>query len=368
MNQITELWERPQYSIPKNEKHSILLEQLSALCSHHFERCTPYRNILQHLDGGVHAYAALEDIPQIPVRLFKTMNMASIGEQDVFRVLTSSGTSSQTVSRILLDQETATSQVKALASIVTSFLGPKRLPMIIVDQRSLLNNRSSLSARAAGLLGLANFGRDHFFALNDQMELDIDGLHAFLIKHSQVPIFIFGFTFMIWRYLYQTMADRGMDADLSKGVLIHGGGWKKLQEQSVSNAVFKESLKDKFGLTRVHNFYGMVEQVGSIYIECEKGFLHAPNFGDVLTRNFRNWKPTPIRQQGVIQTLSVLPKSYPGHSLLTEDIGTIHGIDDCDCGRKGTYFLVEGRIPRTELRGCSDIHAFSTTQPARDEE
>ena len=75
--------------------------------------------------------------------------------------------------------------------------------------------------------------------------------------------------------------------------------------------------------------------------------------------DYRNWETLPVGQSGVIQTLSVLPRSYPGHSLLTEDLGTIYGIDNCNCGRKGTYFSIEGRIPSAELRGCSDTHAQS---------
>jgi hypothetical protein len=68
----------------------------------------------------------------------------------------------------------------------------------------------------------------------------------------------------------------------------------------------------------------------------------------------------------VIQTLSLLPRSYPGHSLLTEDLGVVHGQDDCPCGRKGTYFSIVGRIPQAELRGCSDTYAESAgPSPAR---
>ena len=37
-------------------------------------------------------------------------------------------------------------------------------------------------------------------------------------------------------------------------------------------------------------------------------------------------------------------QSYPGHALLTEDLGTILGEDDCACGRKGKYFSISGRV------------------------
>ena len=52
--------------------------------------------------------------------------------------------------------------------------------------------------------------------------------------------------------------------------------------------------------------------------------------------------------------MSLLPLSYPGHNLLTEDMGVIRGIDNCKCGIKGKYFSVIGRVPDSELRGCSD--------------
>ena len=59
----------------------------------------------------------------------------------------------------------------------------------------------------------------------------------------------------------------------------------------------------------------------------------------------------------IIQVVSALPRSYPGHSLLTEDEGVILGEDDCPCGRKGKYIQVLGRMAQAELRGCSDTYA-----------
>lgn len=55
--------------------------------------------------------------------------------------------------------------------------------------------------------------------------------------------------------------------------------------------------------------------------------------------------------------VSCLPHSYPGNSLLTEDIGMIEGVDDCPCGRKGKYIKILGRMKNAEIRGCSDTYA-----------
>ena len=51
---------------------------------------------------------------------------------------------------------------------------------------------------------------------------------------------------------------------------------------------------------------------------------------------------------------SLLPTSYPGHNILTEDIGEIVKDNNCDCGPKGKRFLVHGRAKQSEIRGCSD--------------
>jgi hypothetical protein len=61
-------------------------------------------------------------------------------------------------------------------------------------------------------------------------------------------------------------------------------------------------------------------------------------------------------EKGVIQVVSVLPESYPGHAILTEDEGVLLGEDDCACGRKGKYFKILGRIKNAEVRGCSDTY------------
>jgi len=101
----------------------------------------------------------------------------------------------------------------------------------------------------------------------------------------------------------------------------------------------------------------MVEQTGSIFVECEYGFLHSSSFSDVIVRNHKTHSPENNGTEGLIQLLSIIPKSYPGHSLLTEDIGTIYGVDNCECGRMGKYFKVHGRMKSAEVRGCSDTYS-----------
>jgi len=228
--------------------------------------------------------------------------------------------------------------------------------MIILDTSAIIKNRAMFSARGAGILGFSMFGRDKIYALDENMQLDVEGLKAFLEKHEGEDIFLFGFTFMIWQHFCAELRNSGYQPDLSRGVLIHGGGWKKLADQHITTAQFKQELYETCGLTRVHDYYGMVEQTGTIYMECECGHLHAPVWSDVTIRRPSDFGVAQQGEKGLIQVSSLLPRSYPGHLLLTEDEGRILGEDDCPCGRKGKYFEIIGRIKRAEVRGCSDTY------------
>ena len=216
------------------------------------------------------------------------------------------------------------------------------------------------SARGAGILGFSIFGTKKIYALDDEMRLDVEGLREFLELHRGKTILLFGFTFMVWQHFYQELVRlraEGVTFDLSGCILIHGGGWKKLQGQAVSRQDFHDRLNEVCGLDRIHDYYGMVEQTGCIYMQCECGHLHASVFSDVIVRRPLDFSVCGVGEPGILQVLSTIPESYPGHSLLTEDEGVLLGEDDCPCGRKGKYIQIFGRMKSAELRGCSDTYA-----------
>jgi hypothetical protein len=350
----TALDERP-FSIPSGRKTAGLLDGLNALSRHHAQGSAPYRRIVEAMFPDSLPASALHDLPWLPVQIFKRLELASVPGDQIVRTLTSSGTSGQLPSRILLDRETANAQTKALVRISGDFLGKARRPMVIIDDNSFLQDRSKFNARAAGILGFSTLGRDHFYLLDSALRPDWDALRAYLDKQGDTPILLFGFTFIVWQQFVEAARTDGVSFRFPPGsALIHGGGWKRLEERRVSEAAFKAALAETFGIERVHNYYGMVEQVGSIYFECEEGWLHAPAYSDVLIRDPKTLEPLPNGQTGLVQVLSLLPHSYPGHSLLTEDLGTVYGEDDCPCGRLGRYFKVHGRLKNVEMRGCSD--------------
>ena len=347
----------PPFSLDKTGKEKLLTEELIDLTEFHRNNCLQYKKILDNLSYDSTKVKSYYDIPFLPVRLFKEYNLYSIPNEDIFKTMTSSGTTGQAVSKIVLNKRTASNQQKVLVKLVSDFTGASRMPMLIIDSPSVIKNRLMFSARGAGILGFSIFGADRTYALDDDMKIDVDAILGFLNRHKNQPILLFGFTFMIWQYFYKELKKlENHRIDLSNGILIHGGGWKKLANEAVSKEEFKKSLFEVCGLKHIHDYYGMVEQTGCIYMECECGHLHTSIYSDVITRRPKDFSLCSIGEKGIIQVVSFLPESYPGHSLLTEDEGVVLGEDDCPCGRKGKYFEILGRIKNAEIRGCSDTY------------
>jgi len=338
------------FTLAQREREARLLPQLLELTAHH-RACSPgYARILAAL--GVPpdlAAGRVADLPWLPARLFKEHDLRSIPDDAVFRVVTSSATTGQP-SRVALDRAAAARSQHTLARTLRAVAGPVRLPMLIADSRAVLARQPSLAVRGATVLGMMVYGRDHAFVLDEEGQPAPAAVRAFLRRHGQRPFLLFGFTFMVWQHLLPMALAESLD--LSHGLLLHTGGWKRLAAQQVSNAGFRRRLSET-GLRRVHNFYAMAEQVGVVFLEGDRpGELYCPDVADVIVREPGSWAEAPPGVPGVVQVASVLPTSYPGHLLLTEDLGVVHGTDDGQW--PGKRFSVLGRLPRAEARGCSD--------------
>lgn len=356
---VSEFLAVPPYGLTQSQKREMLVRRTRTLSHHYYVACEPYRRIIDGLFGGPQAleFSQLEDAPWLPVSLFKTRELRSVPETAIVKTLMSSGTTGQTPSRIFLDATTAKAQGAALVKIMQHYLGVSRRPMLFIDHPSVVRDRRAFSARGAGILGLLPFGRQPMYALRDEdMALELDAVRQYIAAAraaGQVPV-LFGFTFMVWQFLVEALEQAATTLDLAGAILLHSGGWKKLETMKVTPEEFRRRVQAVTGISEVVNYYGMVEQVGSVYLENTRHFLHAPVFSDVIIRDPHTLRPVPDGTPGIIQVVSALPESYPGHSLLTEDLGVIEGCDDPSVAMGGRYFRILGRLPRAELRGCSD--------------
>ena len=220
---------------------------------------------------------------------------------------------------------------------------------------------SELGARGAAIQGLQPFASEttHCLSLSAQGDLilDRDRLKQFARDRQDNEVLVYGFTYILWNHLVKPLAAEGVFLNLPKARILHSGGWKRLQDQAVEKTVFNEGLASLFGCSpdRIVDFYGMVESVGVIYPDCSAGNKHGPVFGDVIVRNPLTLEPVAAGEHGIVQVCSILPTSFPGHLLLTEDMAQVLAYDGCPCGRRGISFRFAGRVPKAELRGCGNI-------------
>src|SRR5207344_235934 len=68
------------YSLSQKEKRAILADRTRELTQLHYERCEPYRNLVDRIFGGARVlqFERLEDAPFLPVSLFKTRELRSV--------------------------------------------------------------------------------------------------------------------------------------------------------------------------------------------------------------------------------------------------------------------------------------------------
>lgn len=354
---LDELLNSTPYGTSQPYKEIHLLKGLNDLTSFHADQCREYKAIINGIWDGKPYADSIANIPYLPVSLFKHQSLRSVRSEDVTITLTSSGTTGQTVSKIAIDKETSRRQARALAHSVSHILGKSRLPMLILDSCAVFKDPSLMSARGAGILGMMRFGHHHVFALDEHMEPDVTAIRKFLENLNGSRFLMFGFTYMAWDILSEKL--KSDSVNLTGGILIHSGGWKKMLEKSVDNTYFKQFLRDQFGISHIVNFYGMVEQIGSVFFEGDDGLLYPPSFSEVIVRNPETWQECVIGEEGVIQVLSLIPLSYPGHSLLTEDTGRIEVISAAG-PFLGKGLSITGRVKKAELRGCSDVIASAT--------
>jgi len=340
------------YSYNHNKKSKLFKKNILKSILFHKSKCEIFSSYLNNYSFS-NKIRTLGDIPFIPVSAFKDFDLLSIKKEKIFKTIYSSGTTSNSPSKIYLDKKNSLDQIKTLYSIGSYDLGNKRIPMLIIDNENTIKNQNFYSARTAGILGFSIFSSSRTYVLDNKMNINKKVLLQFLNKYKNKKFIVFGFTYLLWKF-FNSIKDKHIVNKFQNAFIIHGGGWKKLEHLNISNTDFKKYLIDKYKIKKISNYYGMVEQTGSIFIECKNGFFHTSNYNDLIIRD-ENLKICKDGNKGIVQLLSTVPSSYPGNSLLTEDIGIIYGVDQCKCGKNGKFFKIEGRIEKSIIRGCSDV-------------
>jgi hypothetical protein len=359
---ISTLLDTPPYAMDTCQRQQALLTLFKQELEYACERSPRFANYVRQWPVPLSAAKTIADLPYLPVSVFKANPpLALVEASEIKRTLTSSSTSGQIPSRIVLDAATARRMTKGLTAIIRDLIGPARRPYLVIDIPENLKAQPELGARGAAIQGLQSFATEIASCLrrgaDGNTDLDLDKLLASAAKWKDIAVLVYGFTYVIWTEFVKPLQRQGIKLNLPNVHVLHSGGWKRLQQQAVTKDAFTSGVASVFGCSpeRVIDYYGMVENVGVVYPDCECGHKHVPAFAEVIIRDPLTLAPVEVGQQGLVQVASVLPTSFPGFLLLTDDMGQLIGHDGCACGRRGTHFRFTQRVPKVEVRGCGNL-------------
>ncbi len=356
--------EKP-FRLVQSEKESLFRREMIQAAQWHYEKNSECRRLYDEKKFNPYSDFDLESLPYFPVTVFKKFDLLSVPQKDVVKTLFSSSTTGLP-SKIFIDNLTAQVQSKAIRHILTDFLGSTRRVFIIFDSADTVKSTdNTLNSRGTAIRGIFPFARELIFILDENLKLDQEALKRVkaIFKNGD-PLCFFGFTWLIFSIYQVAKNDQSIkqffsEIKSSDKILLHIGGWKKLQDMAISKDDFNEYLSDFLCLdkSKIIDMYGMTEQLGTIYPDCSSGYKHVPVYSEIIIRDHETLKPVADGEIGIIELLSFIPHGYPGIALLSEDLGRIVGVDTCPCGRKGKYFMFEKRSEEAELRGCGDALA-----------
>ena len=109
---IEKILEENPFTNKKNIRNNFFIEKINELTRHHYDNCNEYKLILNSMNYKPSESYSLNEIPFIPVRIFKDYDMKSIKNDEIFKIMRSSGTSGQSFSKIYLNRNNAILQTK----------------------------------------------------------------------------------------------------------------------------------------------------------------------------------------------------------------------------------------------------------------
>src|SRR5271155_1456483 len=175
-DKIDRLLSVPPYSQAPEERQAGLLEILKEELDYACQRHAGYKNYVEHWPVDYRSAERVADLPFLPVGSLKAdPPLSFVSPDEVKKTLTSSATTSQSPSRVVLDAQTARRMTKGVMVIVRDFIGPDRRPYLVVDTPGFMGG-GTLGARGAAIQGLHPFASETTYCLNleEQGDLTLD--------------------------------------------------------------------------------------------------------------------------------------------------------------------------------------------------
>lgn len=301
-------------------------DEALALFRFQAERCEPYRQYLDLIGVAPTKVREVEQIPFLPIGLFKTHNIYC-GEEAPEQIFTSSSTGGGVPSRHSMARLSI--YERAFRGAFRHFYGDAAEWSIYGLLPSYLERKgSSLIYMVDRLIADAD-GHGGFY-LDDYERLLAD------IAADPRPKILLGVT-----YALLDLAEQ-FAPDLHDVVVMETGGMKGRRKELPKEELHRV-LCNAFNVSAIHSEYGMAELTSQAYSRGGNRFF-APPWLRIITRDLNDpFRLLPTGHRGGINIID-LANVYSCAFIQTEDAGRV--FDDGS-------FEIAGRIDKSEIRGCN---------------
>jgi len=271
-----------------------------------------------------------EEIPFIPIELFKSHKIITGNERPVLK-FESSGTTGTTKSKhYLIDTRLYASSFEKCFSL---FYGsPDKYCILALLPSYLERKNSSLVYMVNSLIGRSK-NKSSGFYLDNLSELS-DTIKQ--LESNLQPVILLGVSFALVRFAEK------FPMHLEHTIIMETGGMKGRQEE-MTREELHGILGAAFHVGVIHSEYGMTELLSQAYSKGH-GMFQTPPWMKILIRDtYDPFTYLPTGESGGINIID-LANIHSCSFIATQDIGRINS---------SGYFEVLGRFDNSDIRGCN---------------
>ena len=289
-----------------------------------------YRQYLQFLGIRQSAVGRYQDIPFLPIELFKSQHIIC-GNMRPEITFTSSGTTGLSTSQHPVAD--IAWYTRRFRQAFDHFYGPvEDLAILALLPSYLERSGSSLIYMVDDLIARSGHAESGYFLYNHQDLFE----RIEQLKHRNVKTVLFGVTYALLDFLESYTVDA---PDL---IVMETGGMKGKRKEMIREELHR-ILCQGFGVDSIHSEYGMTELLSQAYSHGN-GRFQTPSWMKILIRDTNDpLTLVPEQRTGAINVID-LANYHSCSFIATQDLGRKHQQEE---------FEVLGRFDHSDIRGCN---------------
>ncbi len=289
-----------------------------------------YQQYLQYLSIQIESITTIQQIPFMPIELFKKHSIIS-GKGNIQKTFSSSGTTgSQTSQHHLLDLQL---YERSFLHAFQHFYGkPEDYCILALLPAYLERQGSSLVYMAHQLIKRSGHPESGFYLHNYGALADT----LYKLEEKRQSTLLLGVSFALWDLSEQ------YPMPLEHTTIMETGGMKGRRKEIIREELHR-IYQSAFGVENIHSEYGMTELLSQAYSRGE-GIFRCPPWMKVVAREVTDpFHILPAKQTGILNIID-LANVHSCAFLATSDLGK--------CFSDGS-FEVLGRMDSSDIRGCN---------------